>query len=359
MTIYLNSARKIQFELSSMCNLLCLGCVRTDTGNFSEKKEFILNKNYLSKETFLKIISAKEFESVTHLEFCGTIDDPLMHPEFLEFLELALTVRQFKINIHTNASLRNVEYWQQLATVLKKHKHHQVNFSIDGLEDTNHIYRQGSTWSKIMENAEAFIAQGGNAIWQFLIFPWNKHQIETAKQLSETMKFSEFHQRIDRSVATQLGLEKINIIKRLPESKNRSALSLEQINDSLKDKVNDAIECNNQTNGMYFVSNEGRLWPCCFMQNGLLSSEQGRADLLKSRIIDAYDEDWNNCNLHSINDIINHRFYTEDLIDSWDSNVHGNKKKDRIHRCTEVCSRKNIQSLPIGKHNIKLNIKNE
>lgn len=354
MSIYLNSPRKIQFELSSMCNLLCLGCVRTDTANFSEKKEFIINKNYLSKETFLKIISAKEFESVTHLEFCGTIDDPLMHPEFIELLELALTVRQFRINIHTNASLRNAEYWKKLAEVLKKHKGHRLNFSLDGLEDTNHIYRQNSTWSKIIENAEAFIAEGGYAIWQFLIFPWNKHQVTSAKKLSEEMKFSEFHQRIDRSVATQLGLEKINVIKRMSNPPQRDGCSIEEINTILSDKVNDNIECNNQEQGMYFVSNEGRLWPCCFMQNGLLSSESGRKDLLKSRLIDAYDEDWNNCNINSIDDIVNHKFYTEDLSDSWGSANHGPGQKDRIHRCTEVCSKKSIQSLPIGKHKIDL-----
>ena len=356
MTMYLNSPRKIQFELSSMCNLLCLGCVRTDTANFSEKKEFILNKNYLSKETFLKIISAKEFESVTHLEFCGTIDDPLMHPEFLEFLELALTVRKFRINIHTNASLRNPEYWKKLAAVLKKHKGHRLNFSIDGLEDTNHIYRQGSTWSKIIENAEAFIAEGGYAIWQFLIFPWNKHQVDTAKQLSEAMKFSEFHQRIDRSVATQFGLEKINLIKRATDhpARDSQGSSLEEINSSLGNKVNDNIECHYQEQGMYFISHEGRMWPCCFIQNGLLSSELGRKDLLKSRVIGAYDEDWNDCNIQNIHDIVNHRFYTGDLLDSWDSNIHGTGQKDRIHRCTEVCSKKSIQRLPIGKHKIEL-----
>ena len=46
MNPYLTSVKKIQFELSSTCNLLCLGCVRTDPINFNQKKEFIEhNKN--------------------------------------------------------------------------------------------------------------------------------------------------------------------------------------------------------------------------------------------------------------------------------------------------------------------------
>ena len=116
MNNYLDSPRKIQFELSSTCNLLCLGCVRTDPDTFTESKSFIDRKTYLSKETFLKIIQAPEFDSVTHLEFCGTIDDPLMHPEFLELLESALKVKQYVINIHTNASLRNITFWKKYTT---------------------------------------------------------------------------------------------------------------------------------------------------------------------------------------------------------------------------------------------------
>jgi len=357
MNNYLDSPRKIQFELSSMCNLLCLGCVRTDADTFTESKSFIDKKTYLSKETFLKIIQAPEFDSVTHLEFCGTIDDPLMHPEFLELLESALTVKQYVINIHTNASLRNVVFWKKLAEILQKHKKYQVNFSIDGLEDTNHIYRQNSNWSKIMENAQAFISAGGYAVWQHLIFPWNSHQTEQIRNLSVEMGFKEFHQRIDRSIATQLGLEKI--IQRQQFKKEdiiNSESTLDDVNKALTEKNNDGIVCNTQEQGMLFISYEGKIWPCCFIQNGFLSSDAGRRRILASRLYGAYHDDlWNDANVKTINSIMNHRFFKEDLVDSWSSPKCGTGVKDKIHRCSEVCAKKQIKELPIGKHKVSYN----
>lgn len=356
MNNYLDAPRKIQFELSSTCNLLCLGCVRTDPGTLSESKSFIDRKTYLSKETFLKIIQASELASVTHLEFCGTIDDPLMHPEFLELLELALQVKQYTVNIHTNASLRNVEFWKKLAVVLSKHRSHQVNFSIDGLEDTNHIYRQNSSWKKIMENATAFIAAGGYAVWQHLIFPWNNHQTEEVKALSASMGFKEFHQRRDRSIATQLGLEKIKQRQSTGIKAHIIMSSIDDINKELEVKNTENIECNTRNQGMIFVSYEGKIWPCCFIQNGFLNLDQGRRNLLNDRLFTAYDSaNWNNANITPISDIMNHRFFKEDLVDSWKSASCGTGVKDKIHRCSEVCAERKLIELPIGKHKININ----
>ena len=76
------------------------------------------------------------------------------------------------IEVVTNGSIKKANWWAELA--LKAN----VVFSIDGLEDTNHIYRVGAQWDKIMANAEAFIAAGGNATWQYIVFRWNAHQEE-------------------------------------------------------------------------------------------------------------------------------------------------------------------------------------
>lgn len=353
---YLDTPRKIQFELSSTCNLLCLGCVRTDPSTMSESKSFIDRKTYLSKETFLKIISAPELASVTHLEFCGTIDDPLMHPEFIQLLQSALTVKQYTVNIHTNASLRNIEFWKKLAEVLALHRSHQVNFSIDGLADTNHIYRQNSNWNKIITNAETFISAGGYAVWQHLIFPWNSHQTEQIKSLSASMGFKEFHQRIDRSIATQLGLDKIKLRQATKQIAPVTKSSLSEINKELAEKNTDIVECNTRTQGMLFVSYEGKIWPCCFIQNGFLNLDQGRRNLLNDRLYSAYDSSiWNNANITAVSDILNHRFFREDLVDSWDSPSCGDGVKDKIHRCSEVCAKKKLTELPIGKHTININ----
>jgi len=353
MNNYLTGPTKLQFELSSMCNALCLGCVRTDARTFLNKKFSIPDKQYISFDVFKKILTAPEFATVEELEFCGTIDDPLMHPEFLEFLDFASTVGRYNIIIHTNASLRNVAYWKKLAAVLKKNYNHMLKFSIDGLEDTNHLYRQNTTWSKIMENAETFINEGGRAFWQYLIFPWNEHQITQAKELSVNMGFCQFASRHDRSLITSLGLDVVQQRKNAIADRHIPVSSLIDINNNLKNTVNNDICCNNKEKKMYFISFDSKLWPCCFMQNGLITNDQGKMDILLKRLYEVYGSDkWNDISENSISDILKHEFYVNDLVASWKSTEHGFGKEDRIYRCTEVCSVKNLEKLPIGNYKV-------
>lgn len=350
---YLDTPTKLQFELSSMCNALCLGCVRTDSNTYNEKKFVIPEKQYIEFDTFKKILLAPEFKSVNELEFCGTIDDPLMHPEFLEFLDFASTVGKYNVLIHTNSSLRNAKYWTKLAKILLKHDRHVVKFSIDGMEDTNHIYRQNTTWSKIMENAQAFIDAGGNAGWQYLIFPWNEHQIMAAKALSVKMGFKEFMSRHDRSEATGLGLELIQKIKVSNIHRRNNVSTVDDINNKLASSVHNEIQCNNQTKKMYFIGFNSRLWPCCFLHNGLMSLDAGKIDILNKRLFDAYgSNDWNDISKHSISEILEHEFFKNDLVSSWDSHEHDVTKTSRIHRCTEVCNVKKLEVLPIGNYTL-------
>ena len=53
-----------------------------------------------------------------------------------------------------------------------------IVFSVDGLEDTNHIYRRGVKWEKLFANMKAYSETGAMGIWEFLIFDHNKHQVE-------------------------------------------------------------------------------------------------------------------------------------------------------------------------------------
>lgn len=347
---YLADPIRLQFELSSMCNALCLGCVRTDTTTFSASKPIIPSKQYITFEVFKKILTAPSFQSATELEFCGVIDDPLMHPEFIEFIEYAASVKPYKILVHTNASLRNTEYWTFLATALKKHQQHVVRFSIDGLQDTNHIYRQNTQWHKIIENAQAYIAAGGYAMWQFLVFPWNQHQIEAAKKLSVSMGFREFVVRHDRSVVTTIGLNSIKTKQRIQATNPKPVFSkLADINKNLNEYVTDKIACDTQTRKMFFIGYDGRLWPCCFLHNGFITTDMGRNKLLTERLFDAYgSNDWNDLNIHSVEQILSHEFYKNDLVNSWQNTEHGVEKQSRIFRCTEVCSVKKLENIPIG-----------
>ena len=213
---FLEKPKILQLEISSLCNALCLGCVRTDISNFNRSKPLIPKNVIVEPDTIKQILNSNTMSSLEELEFCGTIDEATVHPFLPEILDIAYEHnKDFFIKIHTNGSTRTTNYWKKLANQLKKFPRHIVYFSIDGLNETHSIYRQHTNFNKIIDNAKAFINEGGHSIWQFLEFPWNKHQIDDAKKLSKELKFHDFHLRYDRSVVTKTGLDTIKKLQEL------------------------------------------------------------------------------------------------------------------------------------------------
>ena len=67
-----------------------------------------------------------------------------------------------------------------------------VRFSVDGLRDTNHLYRRNTDFDVIMRNAQTFI-DGGRATWVFIAFQHNEHQIGEAKRTFDKNGISKFY----------------------------------------------------------------------------------------------------------------------------------------------------------------------
>ena len=182
----------VQIALSTNCNLLCPGCNRTHYDLDKYSLNPLVKKNqFLDKQIILDFIQNDARYNLSQIEFAGLVDDPLSYPWLLELHENMLEIKPtLNITFHSNASLRTPDYFTKLAIILKRFAGHSVNFSVDGLRDTNHIYRVGAQWDKIMANAEAFITAGGNATWQFIVFPWNAHQEDEVRKLANTMGFN-------------------------------------------------------------------------------------------------------------------------------------------------------------------------
>ena len=84
--------------------------------------------------------------------------------------------------MNTNAGARDVEWWTKLAQVIGRKG--TVIFSVDGLENTNLIYTDKmSRWDFVERNMKAFIAAGGRARWDYLIFEHSECDVERAEQL--------------------------------------------------------------------------------------------------------------------------------------------------------------------------------
>lgn len=346
---YLQEPVALQFELSSNCNINCTGCVRTDLLTYDKSGNPLIEKNkFLDIELLKNVINSPSNKNLTRIEFCGSIDDPLMHPKFLEIL-LFLKEKKIRSAIHTNGSLRTPDYFSEIAKLTKDVKASGINFSLDGLEDTNHLYRRGANWGKIIENAKAFIDAGGNATWQFIVFPWNSHQVEEAKKLSEQMGFSKFKVRNDRNFSAIDNFEPY-----IEYEKNRRKLSWDEYTDALTDKIEDSeISCFTRNEQYYFISYDGKLWPCCFLHNARFRRQNFYTEY-HDRFNNNYGKDWNDLYLKSFEEIINNKFYSEDLVDSWKTTTHGTGCKDRIVRCSETCSKKSRSERPLGEHAVSV-----
>lgn len=346
---YLEKINSLQIEISSNCNLHCPGCARIDqTTNGIHK---LIKKNvFLNLDIIKELLKSKYLQDLDYIDFCGSIDDPLMHPNFLEILEY-ITEKNIKVIVQTNASYRTTDYWKQMANILNKKASSYVKFSIDGLEDTNHLYRKGANWKKIIDNATSFINNGGNAQWQFIIFPWNKHQVEEARTLSEEIGFKSFRYRHDRSDVT---LDDNKIKQQTKMFTEKTKRSWKEFSNELNEKaISDSIECYAKNEKQFFITHEGKVWPCCFLHNYQYSYVNKYREY-EDRFKLNYKENWNNLYHYTFDEIFNHKFFQNDLVSSWSSATHGSSSCDRLIRCTQTCSKNNFK---IGGHKIIDNIK--
>lgn len=177
----------IMAEMSDYCNAACPMCNRYDW-DLNLVKE-VTNKHHTTLQ-FIKDKIGNEIISKLQGWMCqGTYGDALMNPETLDIFKYLKEVNpNMKILMVTNGGARNIEFWKELAKLKVS-----IYFSIDGLEDTNHLYRRNVKWDRLMKNVNAFISNGGDASWYFLVFKHNRHQIEEAKKLSKELGFKAFN----------------------------------------------------------------------------------------------------------------------------------------------------------------------
>jgi len=180
----------IHLELSTKCNAACPGCPR-----------FLRNSPNVDPALIQTDITISQFKSWFPVELvsrvynwiiCGTHGDPITCTDLYEILEYICEYSPGNIQLNTNGGLRGTEYFTKIGNLFAKRKeyngiipHRVVTFSVDGLEDTNHIYRKNVRWHKVWENMLSYKATGAEAHWDFLQFQHNVHQVEQARHLAE------------------------------------------------------------------------------------------------------------------------------------------------------------------------------
>jgi MoaA/NifB/PqqE/SkfB family radical SAM enzyme len=184
--------RIVHLELTHRCNAACPMCARNIHGG-AVNPDMPLAE--LSLEDIRKILLPEFIAGLKRIYACGNYGDPIVARDCLPvFRYLREHGPGLHLDLHTNGSARRPDWWRELADIMKAGPHY-LRFGIDGLEDTNHLYRRGTDWKTVMRSAEAFIEAGGRAEWDFLVFRHNEHQVEAARKLAGDMGFAEFFVR--------------------------------------------------------------------------------------------------------------------------------------------------------------------
>lgn len=243
----------LHVELSSKCNAWCPACPRNKNG-------FGLVDGLLEEDLSLIQLESilKQLPNLHTVQLCGNYGDPVASANIIPAIDI-IKKYSSKIQIHTNGSLRNQDWWKKLAVQLSDIEH-DVWFGIDGLEGVHEIYRQGTSYNKIINNAQSFINNGGYATWQFIPYAHNEHQIKDCIKLSQKLKFKKFKlAKLFRNKLLAKHYQTSEPFELSPPTEFQQIIRMPKINTHVPEE-----NCMHLTYPSIYVSANGKLSHCCY-----------------------------------------------------------------------------------------------
>jgi wyosine [tRNA(Phe)-imidazoG37] synthetase (radical SAM superfamily) len=247
--LQVNSINGFHIEPTNMCTLKCAGCART---RFIQQwpshwKNYNIDPDALFK--FLDIdLTGKTFM------LCGTYGDPIYYPKLIELVK-GIKQRGAFVKINTNGSYQKTEWWQELCELLAAQD--QIVFSIDGIPENFTQYRVNADWESIKKGLDVCVASSCSTVWKYIVFKYNQHDIESAKELSTKIGVDIF--KVEYSDRFDNDTEYLKPDQSMLGSKYQSKFNFK--NNMLIDKIDPACK-NNQE---HYISAEGFYMPCCFI----------------------------------------------------------------------------------------------
>ena len=269
--------RVIHLENTQNCQASCPMCDRNQNGGDINPH---IDLSELTLDDCKRIFEPNFIKQLKTMYMCGNLGDPIVARDTLDiFKYFREHNKDMWLSMNTNAGARDESWWSELAQIFGRMG--TVIFSVDGLRDTNHLYRQGVVWDNVERAMKSFIAAGGRARWDFLIFEHNQHQVEEAEEISKLMGFERFQakktgrfvtaksQKKESHQAVNRKGEKTTELKKPDKKYQNKALSKQDMliqkygsMDAYYDVV--PINCKVQDEGSLFITAEGLAMPCCW-----------------------------------------------------------------------------------------------
>ena len=320
--------RRIELELSSYCNAKCIACTRLQINNYTgllyKNPYTVLNKNLDFEFLQEKVFSRPWFKDIQQFGSVGNNGDPMMNPEIATIFEQARKVNPtVGLFVHTNGSIGRKDTWKRLAKLFTTRRD-KFSFSIDGLEDTNHLYRAGVSWKKVMSNVKIFIGAGGRASWKFIPFKHNKHQIPEAFELSKKLGFIGF--QIIKNLLEKNELDIADRVLKLVLANKHKVVNeyrYEPIRSPLWQKRID-IEPVCTGRKVVYISSDKKFYPCC---DFYYCNEK------KHKVFyDWWNDEgpWNDLSIHSVESALSNK----KMFELWETF----RTPEMISICAEACA---------------------
>ena len=238
----MRSIRQLSTELTFRCNARCPACHR--------QKPLSINLNdskyTISLDQFKQLFNPELLQNLQWLMFNGNFGDSIMNKQFREILAYVKS-QGTKIKIHTNGGIHGHDYWSDVGNILTKDD--IINFDLDGLWDTHHIYRINTEFEKVFSNAKSVIGTNRPQVhWKYIVFEHNKHQVEEARSLAETAGFTTFSTvKTSRDVFAP-----------------KTGTFVHSKKTQVYEKAERQIHCVWDNWGKWYISPEGLVFRCCW-----------------------------------------------------------------------------------------------
>lgn len=164
--------RSINLDITHRCPLECQRCQRYSSFLAHGLK---VPGGDMPLDRFEKIL-----DRFDHINFCGQVSDPVHHPKFIQILEMCRE-RNKSVSVH-HASGGKPESWYPKAWAAMPRA--RWYWGIDGLPEESHKYRinqDGPKMFRLMIESTKHLET--TPIWQYIVFRYNEHHIEQAREL--------------------------------------------------------------------------------------------------------------------------------------------------------------------------------
>ena len=185
--------RVLHLEPTDVCQAACPACARETDPEFDQAKS-----HHLTIAQIEQHLSLADLRHLDKMFMCGNYGDPAAAENAMDIYQWFRNCNpDIVLGMNTNGGIQTSFWWHELGSILNQPQDYAV-FSIDGLSDTNGVYRKNVNWDKAMTNIEAFIAAGGSAHWDMLVYRHNQHQVDECERLAKRMGFKWFRAKVSK-----------------------------------------------------------------------------------------------------------------------------------------------------------------